>query len=116
MHRPRAPFLVDVDGVALLDSNPHVTSSPLWQPFTLGRVEVRAQSWHLVGELATLTLAYLHSHHIGDDQLLRSFRDVWPTALLRSFSCANTMHVPGQWARNSSTAGTNLSWFWKMPP
>ena len=43
---------------------------------------VRAQYRHLVGELATLNLAYLHIHHIGDDQLLRSFRDVWPTALL----------------------------------
>ncbi|WP_016882051.1 MULTISPECIES: alkene reductase [unclassified Rhodococcus (in: high G+C Gram-positive bacteria)] len=43
---------------------------------------VRVQYRHLVGELATLNLAYLHIHHIGDDQLLRSFRDVWPTALL----------------------------------
>lgn len=43
---------------------------------------VRAQYRHLVGELATLNLAYLHLHHVGDDELLRSFRDVWPTAVL----------------------------------
>jgi N-ethylmaleimide reductase len=43
---------------------------------------VRAQYRHLVGELAGLNLAYLHLHHVGDDELLRSLRDVWPTALL----------------------------------
>lgn len=43
---------------------------------------VRSQYRHLVGELAPLNLAYLHAHHVGDDELLRSFREVWPTALL----------------------------------
>lgn len=43
---------------------------------------VRAQYRHLVGELAPLNLAYLHVHHVGDDELLRSFREAWPTALL----------------------------------
>ncbi|MEU2673276.1 alkene reductase [Streptomyces sp. NPDC007164] len=43
---------------------------------------VRAQYRHLVGELAPLNLAYLHVHHVGDAELLRSFREVWPTALL----------------------------------
>jgi 2,4-dienoyl-CoA reductase-like NADH-dependent reductase (Old Yellow Enzyme family) len=43
---------------------------------------VRAQYLHLVGELATLNLAYLHLHHVGDDELLRSLRDAWPTAVL----------------------------------
>ncbi|NBE51918.1 alkene reductase [Streptomyces boluensis] len=43
---------------------------------------VRAQYRHLVNELAPLNLAYLHVHHVGDDELLRSFRKVWPTALL----------------------------------
>ncbi|MGW7049742.1 oxidoreductase [Streptomyces avermitilis] len=43
---------------------------------------VRAQYRHLVGELAPLNLAYLHVRHVGDDELLRSFREVWPTALL----------------------------------
>lgn len=43
---------------------------------------VRAQYRHLVGELATLNLAYLHLHHVGDDELLRSLRDLWPTAVL----------------------------------
>ncbi|MEU1449786.1 alkene reductase [Streptomyces mirabilis] len=43
---------------------------------------VRTQYRHLVGELAPLNLAYLHVHHVGDDELLRSFREVWPTALV----------------------------------
>lgn len=47
-----------------------------------GTESVRAQYRHLVGELASLNLAYLHLHHVGDDELLRSFRDVWPTAVL----------------------------------
>ncbi|MDP9984833.1 2,4-dienoyl-CoA reductase-like NADH-dependent reductase (Old Yellow Enzyme family) [Pseudarthrobacter oxydans] len=47
-----------------------------------GTESVRAQYRHLVGELATLNLAYLHLHHMGDDELLRSLRDAWPTAVL----------------------------------
>jgi 2,4-dienoyl-CoA reductase-like NADH-dependent reductase (Old Yellow Enzyme family) len=43
---------------------------------------VRAQYRHLVAELATLNLAYLHLHHVGDDELLRSLRNIWPTAVL----------------------------------
>lgn len=43
---------------------------------------VRTQYRQLVGALAPLNLAYLHVHHVGDDELLRSFRDVWPTAVL----------------------------------
>ncbi|MGP4089063.1 alkene reductase, partial [Streptomyces sp. KR55] len=56
--------------------------------FPLGGIDegdtesVRAQYRHLVGELAGLNLAYLHVHHLGDDELLRSFREVWPTAML----------------------------------
>ncbi|MEE2057071.1 alkene reductase [Rhodococcus artemisiae] len=43
---------------------------------------VRTQYRYLVGELAALNLAYLHIHHVGDDDLLRSLRDLWPTAIL----------------------------------
>lgn len=43
---------------------------------------VRAQYRYLVGQLATLNLAYLHVHHVGDDELLRSLREAWPTAVL----------------------------------
>lgn len=46
------------------------------------REDVHAQYQHLVGELAPLHLAYLHVHHVGDDELLRSFRDTWPTAVV----------------------------------
>ena len=38
---------------------------------------VRSQYRHLVGELAPLNLAYLHLHHVGDDKLLRSLRDIY---------------------------------------
>ncbi len=43
---------------------------------------VQAQYRHLVAALAPLGLAYLHVHHVGDDELLRSLRDAWPTAVL----------------------------------
>ncbi|BBF98807.1 MULTISPECIES: alkene reductase [Pseudonocardia] len=43
---------------------------------------VRAQYRYLVGELARLNLVYLHVFHVGDDELLRSLRDLWPNALL----------------------------------
>ncbi len=43
---------------------------------------VRAQYRQLVAALAPLGLAYLHVHHVGDDELLRSLRDAWPTAVL----------------------------------
>ncbi|AXI80777.1 alkene reductase [Peterkaempfera bronchialis] len=36
----------------------------------------------LVGALAPLGLAYLHIAHGGDEQLLRSLRDAWPTAVV----------------------------------
>lgn len=44
--------------------------------------DVRAQYKHLVGELAPLGLAYLHVFHAGDDELLASLRELWPTAML----------------------------------
>jgi 2,4-dienoyl-CoA reductase-like NADH-dependent reductase (Old Yellow Enzyme family) len=37
---------------------------------------------HLVGELATLGLAYLHIVQLTDEDLLRDLRDLWPGALL----------------------------------
>lgn len=46
------------------------------------QASVRAQYEHLIGELALLHLAYLHVHHIGDDTLLRSLRELWPTGVL----------------------------------
>jgi N-ethylmaleimide reductase len=78
-----------------------MTPSSLWQPFTLGRLnlshrlalapmtrsranpdgtpgDLAAQYRHLIGELAALNLAYLHLHHVGDDELLRSLREAWP--------------------------------------
>ncbi|MDB4895676.1 MAG: 1,2-oxophytodienoate reductase [Firmicutes bacterium] len=37
---------------------------------------------YLVPELAKLNLAYLHVMHLGNDELLREIRALWPTALL----------------------------------
>lgn len=44
--------------------------------------DVRAQYTYLVGELAKLDLVYLHVFHVGDDELLRSLRDLWPNSVL----------------------------------
>ncbi|MFF5139183.1 hypothetical protein ACFY6U_05430 [Streptomyces sp. NPDC013157] len=37
---------------------------------------------HLVRALAPLDLAYLHLAHGGDEELLRTLRELWPTTLL----------------------------------
>ncbi|MEP7765157.1 alkene reductase [Sanguibacter sp. 25GB23B1] len=47
-----------------------------------GTEDVHTQYGHLVSELAPLRLAYLHLHHVGDDELLRALRDAWPSAVL----------------------------------
>lgn len=44
--------------------------------------DVHAQYNYLVGELAKLDLVYLHVFHVGDDELLRSLRDLWPNSVL----------------------------------
>lgn len=46
------------------------------------REDIHAQYEYLVAELVKLGLAYLHVHHGGDDELLRTLRALWPTALL----------------------------------
>lgn len=43
---------------------------------------VRAQYQDLVDDLAPFNLAYLHVHHLGDDELHAALREVWPTAIL----------------------------------
>ncbi|MBT2512273.1 hypothetical protein [Arthrobacter sp. ISL-30] len=43
---------------------------------------VRTQYLQLVSELAPLNLVYLHVFHAGDDEMLRSIRAMWPTAIL----------------------------------
>lgn len=48
-----------------------------------GGVEaVHTQYRHLVSELSSLNMAYLHVHHLGDDVLLKDLRKAWPTAML----------------------------------
>ncbi len=44
--------------------------------------DIHATYQYLVGELAQLELAYLHVVHIGDTELLRSLRELWPTSLI----------------------------------
>lgn len=45
-------------------------------------VDVYNQYRHLVSELASFDLAYLHLFHNGDDELVRMIRDTWPSALM----------------------------------
>ncbi|KRE35446.1 1,2-oxophytodienoate reductase [Janibacter sp. Soil728] len=85
-HRSR--IVVEV-ATAVADAiGPERTGIRISPGFPLGGLDeggpdaIRAQYRHLVGELAPLNLAYLHVHHAGDDELLRSLRDLWPTALL----------------------------------
>lgn len=43
---------------------------------------IRAQYEYLVAELAKLDLAYIHLHHTGDDELLKTIRATFPNTLL----------------------------------
>ncbi|MGV2982770.1 alkene reductase [Microbacterium sp. AGC85] len=84
----RARFVVEVAAAVADEIGADRTGIRISPAFPLGGLvegdteAVRAQYRHLVGELAPLNLAYLHVHHLGDDELLRSFRDVWPTVVL----------------------------------
>ena len=84
----RARFVIDVARAVADEIGADRTGIRISPAFPLGGLDegdteaVRAQYRYLVGELAKLDLAYLHVHHLGDDELLRSFRDMWPNALL----------------------------------
>lgn len=52
-------------------------------PFNdIAESDIHATYGYLVGELAKLELAYLHVVHIGDTELLRTLRELWPTSLI----------------------------------
>lgn len=84
----RSRFLVEVARAVAEEIGADRTGIRISPAMPLGGIDegdtasVRAQYRHLVGELAPLNLAYLHVHHVGDDELLRSFREGWPTAVL----------------------------------
>ena len=84
----RSRFVVEVARAVAEEIGADRTGIRISPAMPLGGIDegdtksVRAQYRHLVGELAELNLAYLHIHHVGDDELLRSLRDVWPTAVL----------------------------------
>ena len=84
----RSRFVVEVAAAVTEEIGADRVGIRISPGFPLGGIDegdaeaVRAQYRHLVGELAPLNLAYLHVHHLGDDELLRSLREVWPTALL----------------------------------
>ncbi|WP_182379380.1 alkene reductase [Nocardioides sp. WS12] len=84
----RSRFVVEVARAVAEAIGPERTGIRISPGIPLGGLaegdseEIRAQYRHLVAELAPLNLAYLHVHHLGDEELLRSFREVWPTALL----------------------------------
>jgi 2,4-dienoyl-CoA reductase-like NADH-dependent reductase (Old Yellow Enzyme family) len=84
----RARFVVEVAAAVADEIGPERTGIRISPALPLGgldegpRHDVHAQYEHLVRELAALDLAYLHVHHIGDDDLLRSLRGIWPNAVL----------------------------------
>ncbi|KQV14268.1 MULTISPECIES: alkene reductase [unclassified Kitasatospora] len=84
----RSRFVVEVAAAVAGEIGADRVGIRISPGFPLGGIDegdveaVRAQYRHLVGELAPLDLAYLHIHHLGDEELLRSLRAVWPTALL----------------------------------
>jgi N-ethylmaleimide reductase len=84
----RSRFVIEVAQAVADEIGAHRVGIRLSPAMPLGGIDegdtesVRAQYRHLVGVLATLNLAYLHLHHVGDDELLRSFREAWPTAVL----------------------------------
>lgn len=84
----RSRFVVEVAAAVADEIGADRTGIRISPAFPLGgidegsREDVHAQYLDLVGRLAPLDLAYLHVHHLGDDELLQSFRDAWPTAVL----------------------------------
>jgi N-ethylmaleimide reductase len=84
----RARFVIEVAQAVAEEIGADRTGIRISPAFPLGGLDegdtesVRAQYRYLVGELAKLNLVYLHVHHLGDDELLRSFRELWPTAVL----------------------------------
>lgn len=84
----RSRFVVEVARAVAAEIGADRTGIRISPAFPLGGIDegdtesVHAQYRHLVGELAELKLAYLHVHHLGDDELLRSLRAAWPTAVL----------------------------------
>ncbi|MEU3497576.1 alkene reductase [Kitasatospora cineracea] len=84
----RSRFVVEVAAAVAEEIGADRVGIRISPGFPLGGIDegdaeaVRAQYRHLVGQLAPLNLAYLHVHHLGDDELLHSLREAWPTALL----------------------------------
>ena len=84
----RSRFVVEVARAVAQEIGADRTGIRISPAFPLGGLDegdvsqVRAQYRHLVGELAELDLAYLHVHHLGDDELLTALREAWPTAVL----------------------------------
>lgn len=84
----RSRFTIEVAAAIAEEIGADRTGIRISPAFGLGGIDegdtaaVHAQYQHLVGELAKLKLAYLHVHHLGDDELLQSFREVWPTAVI----------------------------------
>ncbi len=84
----RSRFVVEVAQAVAEEIGADRTGIRISPAFPLGSLfegepaDVHAQYQHLVGELAKLNLVYLHVHHLGDDVLLRSLRQSWPTAVL----------------------------------
>lgn len=80
----RSRFVVEVAAAVAEEIGADRVGIRISPGFPLGGIDegdveaVRAQYRHLVGELAPLDLAYLHIHHLGDEELLRSLRGSGP--------------------------------------
>lgn len=84
----RSRFVVEVAAAVADEIGADRTGIRISPAFPLGgidegaRADVHAQYLDLVARLAPLNLAYLHVHHLGDDELLAALREAWPTAVL----------------------------------
>lgn len=84
----RSRFIVEVAAAVADEIGADRTGIRISPAFPLGGIDegsrenVHAQYLDLVGRLAPLNLAYLHVHHLGDDDLLSAFREAWPTTVL----------------------------------
>jgi 2,4-dienoyl-CoA reductase-like NADH-dependent reductase (Old Yellow Enzyme family) len=84
----RSRFVVEVAAAVADEIGADRTGIRISPAFPLGgidegsREDVHAQYLDLVSRLAPLDLAYLHVHHLGDDDLLTALRGAWPTAVL----------------------------------
>lgn len=82
----RVRFALEVAAAVAERIGPERTGMRLSPGSQLGGIDEGSEApdlyRHLVAELAEFDLAYLHVMHLGNDDLLRDIRRLWPNALL----------------------------------